>query len=555
MKRVLVLQMCRFGDILQTTPMLRGIRRHLPQTDVTFVVNDAFRHVPIPSSLYDSLLFLPYTEIAEMLATDRDAWPAAVGRLGTFVESLGIEPFDLTLNLTHSELASLLAATIPSRDVRGGLVAPDRTRIVQGEVMTYFWASQLSRAQGCFNLVDLHNWTAGVPSERSGLEVEIPDDARQRMGAWLSDHGLLGRPYIAVQLGASDERKRWPPERFGEAINRLEPELGEILLAGTAAERVLGDRAKTRISRTVYDSLGQSSIVELAALLESVSLLLTNDTGTMHVATAVGTKVVDVSTGPVFAHETGPYGEGHLVIEPQMLCFPCAGGSECHHFACREAFEPDDIATLVRHALGRGPIPRPAGARILEGRFHTSGRLEYKPLWSPTGDVQDLVRPLTAEIWEPTLFPPARTHPVGSEIVMSGVGAGPQPEEHSLLSELPAEAIDSTRSALIRVARRGRHAAELTRHLPGIDPDGRDTCLMEIGRELDALRLEAELDPACRSIVAYLRVRLDSTADTNLPQLSRVYVEECEQAAARAQLLAERLEVCASAPACPAEAV
>ena len=131
MKRVLVLQMCRFGDILQTTPMLRGIRRHLHQTDVTLVVNDAFSHVPIPSSLYDSLRFLPYTEIAEMLATDRDAWPAAVARLETFVESLGAEPFDLTLNLTHSELASLLAAVVPSRDVRGGLMAtgsdPDRS--------------------------------------------------------------------------------------------------------------------------------------------------------------------------------------------------------------------------------------------------------------------------------------------------------------------------------------------------------------------------------------------------------------------------------------------
>ena len=376
MKRLLILQMCRFGDILQTTPMLRGIRRHFPETDVTLVVNDAFRHVPIPSSLYDSFGFLPYSEIVEMLAKDSDAWPAAVGRLGAFVESLGDDPFDLTLNLTHSDLASFLAAAIPSHEVRGGLVAPDRSRTVRGEVMTYFWASQLSRAQGCFNLVDLHNWTAGVPSERLGLEVEIPGEARARMNTWMSEHGILGRPFIAVQLGASDDRKRWPPERFGEAINQLEPDLGEILLVGTAAERAFGERAKARITRPVHDSLGQSSIVELAVLLESASLLLTNDTGTMHVATAVGTKVVDVSTGPVFAHETGPYGEGHLVIEPQMSCFPCAGGSECHHLACRDAFTPEDIAALVRHALGRGPVPRPTGARILEGGFGESGRLE-----------------------------------------------------------------------------------------------------------------------------------------------------------------------------------
>lgn len=405
MNRLLVLQLCRFGDILQTTPMLRGIRRHLPNTHVTLVVSDAFRHVPIPPSLYDSLVFLPYSEIFQTLAADPDAWPSAVSRLEAFVRSLGDEPFDLTLNLTHSELSSLLAAAIPSRDVRGGLVAPDRSRTVRGEVMTYFWASQLSRAQGCFNLVDLHNWTAGVPSERSGLEVHISTDARERMRTWLSEHGLLNRPFIALQLGASDERKRWPPESFGEAVNGLDPALGEVLLVGTSAERALGERAKSRIERPVHDSLGESSIVELAALLESASLLLTNDTGTMHVATAVGTKVVDVSTGPVFAHETGPYGEGHLVIEPLMSCFPCASGSECHHLACRDAFTPEDIAALVRHALGRGPVPQPPGARILEGRFRETGRLEYRPIWTPTAELQDLIRPLTAEMWEPTLHP------------------------------------------------------------------------------------------------------------------------------------------------------
>lgn len=555
MKRLLILQMCRFGDILQTTPMLRGIRRHFPETDVTLVVNDAFRHVPIPSSLYDSLRFLPYSEIVEMLAKDSDAWPAAVGRLGAFVESLGDDPFDLTLNLTHSDLASFLAAAIPSHEVRGGLVAPDRSRTVRGEVMTYFWASQLSRAQGCFNLVDLHNWTAGVPSERLALEVEIPGEARARMNTWMSEQGILGRPFIAVQLGASDERKRWPPERFGEAINQLEPDLGEILLVGTAAERVFGERAKARITRPVHDSLGQSSIVELAVLLESASLLLTNDTGTMHVATAVGTKVVDVSTGPVFAHETGPYGEGHLVIEPQMPCFPCAGGSECHHLACRDAFTPEDIAALVRHAFGRGPVPRPAGARILEGGFGESGRLEYRPIWAPTAELQDLVRPLTAKIWEPTLLPPSCSHPVGLDTMSLGGRAGGQYEERSVGHDLPPAVVEATHAALVRVAGRARRAAKLTRTLPRIDPSRRDGCLMKIGRELDALRVEAELDPACRSIVAYLRVRLDSTADTDIAQLSHVYVEECEGAADRAQSLAEGLAVDAIDSVHPAEAV
>ena len=528
MRRLLVLQLCRFGDILQTTPMLRGLRRHQSDTHVTLVLHDAFRHVPIPSSLYDDLAILPYDDVAVAISENPDAWPAAVRRLESFVATLGPEPFDLALNLTHSDLSSLLMAAIPSREVRGGLVAPDRTRVVRGEVMTYFWASQLSRAQGCFNLVDLHNWTAGVPSERLGLEVEIPDDARRRVNQWLAHRELGGRPIIVVQLGASDDRKRWPAERFGEAIDLLEPELGDVVLVGTETERPLCARAMTRIGRPIHDGFGEFSIVELAALLEPAALLLTNDTGTMHVATAVDTRVVDLSTGPVFAHETGPYGEGHLVIEPQMSCFPCAAGSDCHHLECRDSFSPADIAALVRYALGRGPQPRPVAARILEGHFRTSGRLEYRPIWSPSTQVQDVVRRVSAEVWEPTLLP----------VEDSASTLSPEPAWQCV----PTDPLLATCAALERVASRADRAAMLTVGLGAVDPASQTARMAQVTQELDALRLEAELDPACHSVVSYLRVRLDSCTETDVARLSRTYTRECDRTAWRARALADGLK-------------
>ena len=545
MRRLLVLQLCRFGDILQTTPMLRGIRTDQPDTHVTLVLHDMFRHVPIPASLYDELVIFPYTEVASALSEDASRWSHQVHRLQEFVDALGPEPFDLTLNLTHSDLSSLLVAAIPSRDVRGGLVAPDRTRVVRGEVMTYFWASQFSRAQGCFNLVDLYNWAAGVPCRRAGLEVEIPDDARRRMQGWLATRGLVGRPLICVQLGASDERKRWPPEQFAEAINLLDAGLGEIVLVGTEAEQPLCERALARITRPVHDSFGQTSIVELAALLESADVLLTNDTGAMHVATAVGTRVVDLSTGPVFAHETGPYGDGHLVIEPHMACFPCVAGSECHHLSCRESFTPRDIAALVLHALGRGPLPRPSTSRILQARFREHGGLEYRPVWSPAAEPQDLIRPLSADIWEPTLVPRQTKHLDGLSS-----SSGRTLPAHTSYPDLFSDAMTETCAAFHRVAARADRAAQLTAGLAAASPGLRVSRMAEVGRELDALRLEGELDAACLSIVAYLRVRLDSTTETDVERLARTYACECELSAYRARQLADRIAMAVAAPEC-----
>ena len=210
------------------------------------------------------------------------------------------------------------------------------------------------------------------------------------MGSWLAEHRTPGTPLIAVQVGASDERERWPRHRVAAALDLLPAEWGEIVFVGTKDERSLVDEARQALKRPSLDASGSTSVEELGALLSECSLLLTNDTGTMHVAAAVGTRVIDLSTGPVYMHETGPYGTGHLAVEPTIACFPCAPGSVCSHLSCRDDFAPHEIAAIVGYALGHGPLPRPARARVLEARTTQSGRLEYVPLWLPSTTAADV---------------------------------------------------------------------------------------------------------------------------------------------------------------------
>jgi ADP-heptose:LPS heptosyltransferase len=546
MKRILVIQLCRMGDILQTTPMLRGLRRRYPDAEITLMLHDLFAHVPVPGALYDRLVAFPYTAIAQALADARSEWATQVVSLRAFVGALGPEPFDMTLNLTHSDLAGLLAAGVPSREVRGGLVASDRTRVVQGSVMSYFWASQTSRELGCFNLVDLHNWTAGVVPDGAGLEIAIPDTVRAGMREWFDQRGLTGRPLIAVQLGASDERKRWPPERFAEAVSLIPEALGEILLVGAAVEGPLAARVLAHVRRPVHDTTG-NSLVEVAALLERCRVLLTNDTGTMHVATAVGTPVIDISTGPVFAHETGPYGEGNFVIEPVMDCFPCAAGARCSHLDCRDLIVPQDVAALVCHALDAGQLPRPAGARILTGRFTRTGRLEYRPVWSPVPAPREVVRQAAAEVWETTLAPgPCEA---SSSPHSACADAGDAEVPHSLEQEramvggaVEADVFESVRASLTTLATRADAAAGLARQLGLASPAEQEQMTAAISRELDAIRVLGEVEPACQPIAAYLKVRLDSIVDRRVDHLAIYYSQECAVAARRARRLAGALE-------------
>ncbi|MEW6322988.1 MAG: glycosyltransferase family 9 protein [Acidobacteriota bacterium] len=527
MKRILVLQLCRLGDILQTTPMLRGIRREHPGAHVTLVLHDVFRNVPVPSHLYDRLSIFPYGQVAQTLSTARHDWPLEVSRLREWVRDLGAEPFDLLLNLTHSDLAGFLCAIIPHRRLSGGRIAADRTRIVEGPWFTYFWASQAARSQGCFNLVDVHSYAAGVAPDGQGLEMAVPAASHQRMAEWLSSRGLGERPLIAVQLGASEERKRWPAEQMARAINGIAPTEADVVLVGAKDELQLAARAQAVLTRPVTVAMGETSITELPALLKRAALLVTNDTGTMHVASAMGTRIVDLSTGNVFVHETAPYGEGHFVLEPSMACFPCAAGSTCHHFSCREAFQPADVTALVRHALGRGPLPTPPGATILQGRFVRGGRVQYRPIWPARAGVVERRRQAAALVWAATL--PAPEDPT--------VAADVDPYPDRLAGEETPEVLE----ACAAFAARARDVQRLASALRAAPPARQARLGAQVEDGLRALQMAAHMEPLVQSIAAYLKVRLDSVAVRDVDRVAAVYARESGAAAERAERLAALL--------------
>jgi ADP-heptose:LPS heptosyltransferase len=526
MMRVLVVQLCRLGDILQTTPMLRGLRRIHPDAEISLMVLDGFAHTPVPGHLYDRLIAFPFDEIIADLRTAPPDWPSSVQRVRRLVADLGRQPFDRVLNLTGSPVANLLCAIVPSREVHGGLIAPDRTRVVRGPWMTYFWSSLLARSQGAINIVDLFRLTAGAPSDGRGLEIDVPADAAARIDTWLAGCLATDERLVAVQLGASDERKRWPAERVGSMIERLPADFGRIVFVGAEGERPLLDRATAHVQRPWLDALGATRVPELAALLRRCRLLITNDTGTMHVAAAVGTQILDLSTGPVFVHETGAYLEGAIAVEPVSACFPCAAGAVCHHLACREDFTPDDIAALACFAVGEGPLPRPARARVLRATRVRSGRLEYRPLWDPAPADAELLRQAFGEMWDRTL-PSASPDVSASGTAIRGVLNGDVRATHV-----------SSLASFVRLADR---AASIASTIPGAGPAGLYEASVQLQESLERAVLLGQLGVAVQPIVGYLRTAIESCAEREVAKVAEVYGEEWAAAARRARLLADLL--------------
>lgn len=531
MRKILVVQLCRIGDILMTGPLLRGLRRAHPSAEVSLMVMDSFAATPLPSHLYDRLLVFPLGGLAGALADRQRGWEPSRDALRSFFDDAG-GPFDLVVNLTHTDMSALVTSLVPARRRVGLVMRADRRLGLDSAWMTYLRASMRSRPVSAFHLVDLFAWTAGVARDASGLEITVTADDEAWAASFMRTHGLTGRPFIALQLGASSDAKRWPVERFAALADALDPSLGEIVIIGGPAERALADRCVAATARRVINGAGASTLGGLAALLRHSRLLVTNDTGPMHVAAAVGTRVLDVSSGPVSPHETGPYGAGHVVVEPVLACSPCPLDAECHHFACRATLSPDEAAAVARFAMGEGPEPVLAQSRLLVAqRIAPSGRIAFLPAreaWT----ADDYVRYASARVWETGLDAPASVDGGWATTVTP-----PAPSAEVMASLARIEAV------LHNVARDAAQAAALVKDLPRTAPAKVPQVAARVHATLERLLAIGESERAVHPIVMFLRHEIDSVAATDMAGVSRGQAAAYAGASKRAEQLAEALHV------------
>jgi heptosyltransferase-2 len=178
------------------------------------------------------------------------------------------------------------------------------------------------------------------------------------MGTWasgfLSQHGMTGKRLVAFNPGATyGAAKSWPPERFAELGRRLVKDYGaSILIFGAARpqEKALNDYIAKSIGTGCLNLSGRTSLLELAALLRLCRLLVTNDTGTMHIAAAVGTRTVAIF-GPTDPRTTAPLGKGHVIIREDVSCSPCLKRVCPEDHRCMELIGVDNVYKKVSMQL------------------------------------------------------------------------------------------------------------------------------------------------------------------------------------------------------------
>jgi heptosyltransferase II len=177
-------------------------------------------------------------------------------------------------------------------------------------------------------------------------KIEVPDVQQTS--------NIEHRTLLALCPGAEyGSAKRWLPERFAEVAAKIAAQSpAQWVLFGTKNDAAIGEQIAAAIGDHCVNRIGQTTLDQLIHELRECRLLLTNDTGTMHLAALLGVPVVAVfgSTEPRL---TGPLGNGHIILRHHVECSPCFLRECPIDFRCMRAISADEVASAVLSMLGK----------------------------------------------------------------------------------------------------------------------------------------------------------------------------------------------------------
>ncbi len=280
--KILVIKPSSLGDVVHALPTVNLIRQKFPDAYIAWLINrelsSLLKHCPL---------------IDERIEFPRHDYAALPG----LIKQLRAEHFDIVVDLQGLLRSGLLTFATGAPHRIGLADAREGARFFYNEAVPVSRAHAVER----YLLAAHHLGCATGPIEFPlGLESKIGD--------------LKSK--IAIHPSARWPTKLWGDDRFAELIRQLPTD--RVVLTGSATERARLEK----IAPQVRNLAGQTDLFQLAELYRQCAVVITNDSGPMHIAAAVGTPVVAIfgASDPAL---TGPYGKSHVVLRADIPCSPC----------------------------------------------------------------------------------------------------------------------------------------------------------------------------------------------------------------------------------------
>jgi ADP-heptose:LPS heptosyltransferase len=338
-EKFLVVRTDRMGDVILSTPVLEAIKSYLPKSYVAFMVSPYAKEV---------LNNNPYLD--DVIIDDRADIHRGMGGLLRLIKRIRKEKFDVGV-LLHPTFR--LAILLFLSGIRYRIGTGYRWYQIFFNRKVYQHRKKNLKHESDYNMDMLK--LLGIEPQRILPKVYL-SESEKNFADWIFGNFEIKKEdlLLAIHPGSGNSSLNLPVKRFAQAADTLIEDLGaKAIITGVEHEKELANLMEGYMRNKPINLVGRTNLRQLASLLKKVDVLISNSTGPMHLAAALGTPTVAIFC-PIFAAgpiRWGPLGKGHEVISPPVpICSKCIPKS-CPHYDCMEKIKAEEIVSKVKSVL------------------------------------------------------------------------------------------------------------------------------------------------------------------------------------------------------------
>ena len=343
-KRILVIQLASIGDVVYTTPVFLGLKEKFKNAQLFFLTEKQTNSLVASDPHLDGIITFDKNGFLQKLLGP-DKIEETKKNLRKLIEGISSKGFDLIINLHTSPRSAVLSKVIGADETWGLSLDDYGVPCVIGHPwMHYKYWTMKQGDTGGLGIVELHLLMANVNPTKRETSIYVDEGSRKKAVKLLESHGIIEKDKpIGLFPGSNYPSRRWSKENFAALGNFIQSHFGaRVIIFGGPQDTERADWIAQSMETPPINLAGKASLLELAALLKKCTLLVTNDTGPLHIACAVKTPSITLA-GPAWI---GPYGSGHLLLVAKLPCIGCPKFI-CSDHACMELITPEAVILTI----------------------------------------------------------------------------------------------------------------------------------------------------------------------------------------------------------------
>ncbi len=340
-RKILVIRLDRIGDMVMTTPIFRALKKKWPDAQITVLTNTVNRNVVINNPFIDCILVY-----------DRENAHKRLNSRLIFFRSIRERKFDLVIDpYLDYELKTSLITRFIGKKFRLGFEFAGRGIFYNIRYQSNVFPVSTEKKHMIDYNLDLVT-CLGIEAKQRQPEIFLSTDEKENADKLLEKAGVnVESRIIGIHPGGNYQSQRWPVKRFAAISDHLitNYNVKVILFAGQAEKQLLSEFRGFAVKSPIF--LEDLSLSEFMSTLSHCCLFLCNNSGPLHIATALNIPTVS-TMGPTIPYHWWPCGKNHIVLREDLDCSPCKKGT-CKTHECLELIETDDFLSAVESQLKR----------------------------------------------------------------------------------------------------------------------------------------------------------------------------------------------------------